>query len=206
MKPAPDIHAASAAPTRVEFSMQFSRGQKGARRVRVAAPAVSTLTMPPLPRPAALLVPAPDLVVPRPASKPPVCVVAEPHATACDAAVPEQTDTRATAAPHVPKITLLLVLGHHFEHLVRDGVVRNYSEIARQTGLTRARVTQIANLTMLAPEIQDEVLILGDSDGSSRKSHERELRWVVALADWREQRQLCRRLASDTWRHVSTLT
>src|SRR5207249_2495849 len=33
-------------------------------------------------------------------------------------------------------------LRHHFERLARDGGVRDYSEIARRTGLTRARVTR----------------------------------------------------------------
>src|SRR5438128_2207912 len=58
----------------------------------------------------------------------------------------------------VPKITLLLVLGHHFERLVRDGAVKDLAEIARRTGLTRARVTQITNLTQLAPDLQEAIL------------------------------------------------
>jgi hypothetical protein len=66
--------------------------------------------------------------------------------------------THREAPACVPKITRLLVLGHHFERLVRDGAVKDYAEIARLTGLTRARVTQIVNLTLLAPQIQDEIL------------------------------------------------
>ena len=42
---------------------------------------------------------------------------------------------------------------------VRDGVVKDYAEIARLTGLSRARVTQIVNLTLLAPAIQEEILV-----------------------------------------------
>src|SRR5713226_6060409 len=55
----------------------------------------------------------------------------------------------------LPKITRLLVLAHHFEALVREGVVKDYAEIASLTGLTRARVAQITNLTLLAPGIQE---------------------------------------------------
>ena len=61
----------------------------------------------------------------------------------------------------VPRITRMLVLGYHFESLVRDGTVKNYAEIARLTGVSRARVSQIATLTLLAPPIQ-EAMILTD--------------------------------------------
>jgi hypothetical protein len=83
----------------------------------------------------------------------------------------------------IPKITSLLVLGHHLERLVRDGVVKDYAQIAHLTGLTRARVTQIVNLTLLAPGIQEAILNL------SRKSRiaERNLRPVAALLDWKQQ-------------------
>lgn len=62
------------------------------------------------------------------------------------------------APPQVPRITQLLVLGHHFERLVRDGVVKDYAEIARLAGLSRARVTQIVNLTLLPPHAQERIL------------------------------------------------
>ncbi len=87
----------------------------------------------------------------------------------------------------VPKITRLLVLGHHFENLVRDGVVKDYAEIARLTGLSRARVTQIVNLTLMAPRIQEALLTLpGTSYHSNRKS-ERQLRLLVTRWDWSHQ-------------------
>ena len=59
----------------------------------------------------------------------------------------------------VPRITRMLVLGYHFERLVRDGNVRNYAEIARMTGISRARVTQIVTLTLLLPETQSGILM-----------------------------------------------
>jgi hypothetical protein len=98
------------------------------------------------------------------------------------AASPPMPKVVATAEP-VPKIARLLVLGHHFERLVRDGAVKDYAEIACLAGLTRARVTQIVNLTLLAPEIQEAILKL------SRNSRiaERNLRPVAALVDWKQQ-------------------
>jgi alkylated DNA nucleotide flippase Atl1 len=91
----------------------------------------------------------------------------------------------------IPKITRLLVLAHHFERLVRDGTVKDYADIARLTGLTRARVTQIVNLTLLAPEIQDAILRLPPGG----RVTERDLRPLVASADWRSQRALWKALA-----------
>src|SRR5207249_1882314 len=89
--------------------------------------------------------------------------------------------TAPVAAPRIPKTTLLLVLGHHFERLIRDGVVRDYVEIARRTGMTRARVTQIV-LTLLAPEIQEQ--ILRAHPPSCTKTAERHLRLVTSSALW----------------------
>jgi hypothetical protein len=88
----------------------------------------------------------------------------------------------ATAEP-VSKVTRLLLLAHHFERLVRDGAVKDYAEIARLAGLTRARVTQIVNLTLLAPGIQEAIL------NPSRNSRiaERNVRPVAALVDWKQQ-------------------
>ena len=73
---------------------------------------------------------------------------------------PESSRDFPLLLPRVPKVTVQPVLGHHFEHLVRDGVVNNYAEIALRTGLTRASDTQITNLRLLAPKIQEETLLL----------------------------------------------
>ena len=50
------------------------------------------------------------------------------------------------------------MLGHYFEGLVRSGAVKDYAEIARRTGLTRARVTQIVDMTLLSPYEQEQLL------------------------------------------------
>ncbi|HKZ18949.1 MAG TPA: hypothetical protein VJQ57_02450 [Acidimicrobiia bacterium] len=60
----------------------------------------------------------------------------------------------------VPRITRMLVLGYHFERLVREGKVKNYAEIARMTGLSRARVTQVVNMILLDAGEQERLLHL----------------------------------------------
>jgi hypothetical protein len=74
-------------------------------------------------------------------------------------AVPAPPPERPPIDPAtVPRITRMLVLGYHFERLVREGKVKNYAEIARMTGLTRARVTQIVGMTLFEPVLQNKIL------------------------------------------------
>ena len=86
----------------------------------------------------------------------------------------------------VPKMTRMLILGYHFERLVRDGKVKNYAEIARLTGLSRARVTQIVNLTLLTPRVQDEILSAGDRNGDPHPL-ERRLRRLPDKPSWPDE-------------------
>jgi hypothetical protein len=88
----------------------------------------------------------------------------------------------------VPKVTRLLVLGHHFERLVRDGVVKDYVGLSRLTRLSKARVTQIVNLTLLAPDIQAEILQFEEDTAARSRFIERWLRELTAMPDWNEQR------------------
>jgi hypothetical protein len=55
----------------------------------------------------------------------------------------------------------LMALAIHFDRLIRDGKVKDYAEVARLGGVTRARVTQVMNLLSLAPAVQ-EALLSGD--------------------------------------------
>ena len=78
-----------------------------------------------------------------------------------------------------------LVLGHHFKR--RDGVVRDNAVIARLEGLTRGRICQIVNLTLLAPEIQEGILSL--REGNAHPA-ERDLRLLVSSPAWSNQREV----------------
>ena len=71
--------------------------------------------------------------------------------------------------------------------------IQDRAALARQYGLTRARITQLLNLTLLAPDIQEEVLHLEAVDGLEPTS-ERTLRKVVRAIDWGEHRRRWRGL------------
>lgn len=54
----------------------------------------------------------------------------------------------------------MIALAHLVERLVAEGRVKSYSDVARKLGVTDARMVQICDLVLLAPEIQ-EALLLG---------------------------------------------
>jgi len=65
----------------------------------------------------------------------------------------------------------------------------DYAEIAHLTGLTRARVTQITNLTLLAPEIQEVLLLLPSDSNEETLTTEHHLRRIIVAIVWCAQRQ-----------------
>jgi len=58
-----------------------------------------------------------------------------------------------------------LALAHHLQRAIDDGVVADRAAVARKLGLTRARVTQLLDLLLLAPDLQLAVLELEAVDG-----------------------------------------
>jgi hypothetical protein len=60
----------------------------------------------------------------------------------------------------LPRVAKLMALAIRFEGLLRDGVVKDYAELARLGHVTRARMSQIMNLLHLAPDIQEALLFL----------------------------------------------
>lgn len=90
----------------------------------------------------------------------------------------------------IPRVTRLMALAIRFDHLIRTGEVRDMAELARLGMVTRARVTQIMNLLLLAPAIQEAVLYLDPVESGRDPITERDLRPIAAVADWRRQIRL----------------
>ena len=68
----------------------------------------------------------------------------------------------------VPRIARLMALAIHFEELIRQGLVKDYADLARLGGVSRARITQIMNLLNLPPTEQEEILFLKGGPGRAR--------------------------------------
>lgn len=85
------------------------------------------------------------------------------------------------------RVARMLALAHRLQQAIDSGEIQDRASLARQYGLTRARVTQLLNLTLLAPDIQEQVLALKAVDGLEPTS-ERALREVSREMEWGEQR------------------
>ena len=99
-----------------------------------------------------------------------------------------------SAPAKLPHITKLMALAIRLEHLLATGQVKDQAEIARVAGITRARVTQIINLTNLAPDIQQAILDLEPTTDHVPRFREREVRSIAIIANWEKQRVLWKRL------------
>ncbi len=91
---------------------------------------------------------------------------------------------------YTPRVVRLLAMAHSIERRVLAGELRDYAHAARALGLTRARVTQIANLLLLAPEIQEAIANLPATNRNVIT--ERQLRTIAAEPDWNQQLNLWR--------------
>ena len=92
---------------------------------------------------------------------------------------------RPVLPPQPPRIARLLALAHRLEQEVRRGET-DLAGIARRYGLTRARVSQLLNLTLLAPAIQAELVQLQGREVTERaiRTLSREPRWRDQIARW----------------------
>jgi hypothetical protein len=90
--------------------------------------------------------------------------------------------------PRIPRITRLMALAIKFQDMVDCGEVRDYADLARLGYVTRARITQIMNLLLLAPDIQEEIVGLGGAVKETIPT-ERHVRSVVKFVLWDRQRR-----------------
>ena len=101
-------------------------------------------------------------------------------------------EPRPVSQPQPARIARLLALAHRLEKEVRAATT-DLAGIARRYGLTRARVTQLLNLTLLAPAIQAEIVQLQGRDVT-----ERAVRTLSAHPLWRDQLARWRRILGST--------
>jgi hypothetical protein len=89
----------------------------------------------------------------------------------------------------VPRVSRLMALAIRFDELLREGAVEDQADLARLGHISRARVTQIMNLLLLAPDIQEAILDLPLTVRGRDLITETMLRPIAAEVDWEEQRK-----------------
>jgi len=105
------------------------------------------------------------------------------------------TSSEPAPAPP-PRPTVLartLALAHRLQRMLEDGRAKNRADLAAKLGFSRARITQIMNLLWLAPDIQEEILFSVSPTGRDVVTT-RDVRAIVRVMDWAEQRRLWREI------------
>jgi ParB-like chromosome segregation protein Spo0J len=85
-----------------------------------------------------------------------------------------------------------IALAREWEALLADGTFASRADLARELGVSRARVTQVLNLLNLAPAVLEVISALSDPL-PGRGIAEHTLRRVLKLG-WHEQKQVLSRL------------
>ena len=94
-----------------------------------------------------------------------------------------------SVAERVPRIARLMALAWRFEQLLRSGTIRNPAELARLGHVSRARISQIMNLRLLAPDVQEQILFLPSTPRGRDPIPLRLLQPIAGLLDWHRQRR-----------------
>lgn len=110
------------------------------------------------------------------------------------------TGSASPLRTRVPRIAKLMALAIHLKQELRNGRVRDQTELARLLHITQPRLTQIMNLNHLAPSIQEALLFLPAVECGRERVHERVLRPIAAEMSWARQRELWNRLQAASAR------
>jgi hypothetical protein len=96
-----------------------------------------------------------------------------------------------------------MALAIRFEQLIRDGVVDDYASIARLGHVTRARMSQIMNLRLLDPRIQEDLLLLPRVERGTSPVHMRLVLPITQVSDFEKQRRMWKSLQKRALKHQS---
>jgi len=103
-------------------------------------------------------------------------------------------DTPLVEPGRIPRISRLMALAIRLERLLHTGEVSDVTELARLGHISQPRMTQILNLTLLAPDIQEELLFLPRLMAGKSAIHEKVLRPIAAEVEWVKQRAMWRKM------------
>jgi hypothetical protein len=98
----------------------------------------------------------------------------------------------------LPRITKMMALAIRLDHLIKTGQVADQAELSRVGHVSRARLTQIMDLNLLTPDIQEQILFIELYESKFARIPERQFRLVASKLNWNEQRrQLASLLSND---------
>jgi hypothetical protein len=109
---------------------------------------------------------------------------------------PPSDRAASTEAGRVPRVSRLMALAMRFDELIRSGQVTGYAELARLGHVSRARLSQIASLLGLAPDLQEAILFLPRTLRGRDPIQLGQLLPIAVIPDWRKQRSRWKSLTS----------
>ena len=89
----------------------------------------------------------------------------------------------------LPRITRYMALAIYYEGLIHEGHIHEYAEIATLGHVTRARVTQIMNLRLLAPDLQEQLLTFPRIEQGRDALCLRMFQTIALEPSWKNQRE-----------------
>jgi hypothetical protein len=87
-----------------------------------------------------------------------------------------------------PRVAEVLALAISFDDMIRRGIAKDYTDLARLGCISKERVSQIMRLVWLAPDIQQEILTLPRTPRGRFHVGEVALRKIAGRMLWVEQR------------------
>src|SRR6056297_860227 len=90
----------------------------------------------------------------------------------------------------VPRVARLMALAIQFDEMIRRGEVGDATELAMLYDITQPRMSQIRAMTLLAPDIQEAILILPQEIEGRCQIHEKGLRPIRSEVDFDRQREM----------------
>lgn len=94
----------------------------------------------------------------------------------------------------VPRVAKLMALAIRFQTLLDEEAVEDYAELARLAHVSRARISQIMNLLLLAPNIQEALLFMEPVQNGRDQLTLAQLQPIALEVDWGMQRERWGRL------------
>lgn len=96
------------------------------------------------------------------------------------------------------RVAIMLALAHKIQSAIEAEQAHDRADVARRLNFSRARITQLMNLTLLAPDLQEQIFLLEAVDGKQPPLNERALRRVVGARSWERQRALWAELCTPS--------
>jgi hypothetical protein len=113
--------------------------------------------------------------------------------------VEAETQVELPTPGRLPRITKMMALAIRLDQLIKSGQVTDQAALARVGHVSRARLTQLLDLTLLAPTIQETILSLPELVDGRAAVTEMQLRQISRLQCWMKQKAAWDRLYASCY-------